>query len=172
MNTRPVTLKFSLLLQHITQLALKENQFISYRQSNSDVQNAYVICFVELCGTPGYLAPEALKVSMYDDAVGYGRPVDMWASGVIMYTMYGVCLWCVVTFCIPWSFISCIFCLVIDCLFVIYYRHHRDKQMWLECRRVKNLREHLTSRGNITLRRITWQYNAKKTVGCYNPANM
>jgi len=44
--------------------------------------------FVELCGTPGYLAPEALKVSMYDDADGYGRPVDMWASGVIMYTMY------------------------------------------------------------------------------------
>ena len=43
---------------------------------------------VELCGTPGYLAPEALKVSMYDDAVGYGRPVDMWASGVIMYTLY------------------------------------------------------------------------------------
>jgi len=46
---------------------------------------------VELCGTPGYLAPEALKVSMYDDADGYGRPVDMWASGVIMYTMYVIC---------------------------------------------------------------------------------
>lgn len=45
----------------------------------------------ELCGTPGYLAPEALKVSMYDDAVGYGRPVDMWASGVIMYTMLVGC---------------------------------------------------------------------------------
>jgi len=25
---------------------------------------------------------------MYDDATGYGRPVDMWASGVIMYTLY------------------------------------------------------------------------------------
>lgn len=46
----------------------------------------------ELCGTPGYLAPEALKVSMYDDAEGYGRPVDMWASGVIMYTMYVICV--------------------------------------------------------------------------------
>ena len=45
----------------------------------------------ELCGTPGYLAPEALKVSMNDDAAGYGRPVDMWASGVIMYTLYVVC---------------------------------------------------------------------------------
>lgn len=31
----------------------------------------------DLCGTPGYLAPEVLKVSMYEDAPGYGRPVDM-----------------------------------------------------------------------------------------------
>jgi len=46
---------------------------------------------LELCGTPGYLAPEALKVSMYDDAPGYGRPVDMWASGVIMYTLLSGC---------------------------------------------------------------------------------
>jgi phosphorylase kinase gamma subunit len=45
----------------------------------------------ELCGTPGYLAPEALKVSMYDDVPGYGRPVDMWASGVIMYTLLAGC---------------------------------------------------------------------------------
>jgi len=54
-----------------------------------------VVFSVELCGTPGYLAPEALKVSMYDDADGYGRPVDMWASGVIMYTMYVfICVMC------------------------------------------------------------------------------
>ena len=32
---------------------------------------------VDLCGTPGYLAPEVLKVSMYENAVGYGKPVDM-----------------------------------------------------------------------------------------------
>ena len=34
-------------------------------------------CLTDLCGTPGYLAPEVLKVSMYDDADGYGQPVDM-----------------------------------------------------------------------------------------------
>ncbi|ELT91652.1 hypothetical protein CAPTEDRAFT_148295 [Capitella teleta] len=45
----------------------------------------------DLCGTPGYLAPEVLKVSMYEDAPGYGRPVDMWAIGVIMYTLLVGC---------------------------------------------------------------------------------
>ena len=37
------------------------------------------VCFliVDLCGTPGYLAPEVLKASMYEDVEGYGRPVDM-----------------------------------------------------------------------------------------------
>ena len=34
----------------------------------------------DLCGTPGYLAPEVLRVSMYDNADGYGRPVDMLVS--------------------------------------------------------------------------------------------
>jgi len=41
----------------------------------------------DLCGTPGYLSPEALKVSMFDNSPGYGKPVDMWAAGVIMYTL-------------------------------------------------------------------------------------
>ncbi|XP_064459520.1 phosphorylase b kinase gamma catalytic chain, skeletal muscle/heart isoform-like isoform X1 [Ornithodoros turicata] len=41
----------------------------------------------ELCGTPGYLAPELLKASMYEGAPGYGRQVDIWACGVIMYTL-------------------------------------------------------------------------------------
>ena len=45
----------------------------------------------DLCGTPGYLAPEVLKVSMYEDAQGYGRAVDMWALGVIMYTLLVGC---------------------------------------------------------------------------------
>lgn len=41
----------------------------------------------ELCGTPGYLAPELLKASMYENAPGYGKEVDIWACGVIMYTL-------------------------------------------------------------------------------------
>lgn len=43
--------------------------------------------FAELCGTPGYLAPEVLAVSMYDNVPGYRMEVDMWACGVIMYTL-------------------------------------------------------------------------------------
>ncbi|CAH1801384.1 unnamed protein product [Owenia fusiformis] len=41
----------------------------------------------DLCGTPGYLAPEVLAVSMYEQVDGYGCEVDMWAVGVIMYTL-------------------------------------------------------------------------------------
>ncbi|XP_077533983.1 phosphorylase kinase gamma isoform X2 [Haemaphysalis longicornis] len=41
----------------------------------------------ELCGTPGYLAPELLKASMYESSEGYDKQVDMWACGVIMYTL-------------------------------------------------------------------------------------
>uniref|UniRef100_A0A1I8FTP6 phosphorylase kinase n=2 Tax=Macrostomum lignano TaxID=282301 RepID=A0A1I8FTP6_9PLAT len=46
----------------------------------------------DLCGTPSYLSPEILIVNMYEryertSVHGYGRAVDMWASGVLMYTM-------------------------------------------------------------------------------------
>ncbi|CAJ0941790.1 unnamed protein product, partial [Mesorhabditis belari] len=40
----------------------------------------------DLCGTPGYLAPETLRCQMYEDAKGYGLEVDQWALGVILYT--------------------------------------------------------------------------------------
>ncbi|KAH9641324.1 hypothetical protein HF086_013306 [Spodoptera exigua] len=45
----------------------------------------------ELCGTPGYLAPETLKANMFDDAPGYGKEVDIWACGVIMFTLLVGC---------------------------------------------------------------------------------
>uniref|UniRef100_A0A1B6E198 phosphorylase kinase n=1 Tax=Clastoptera arizonana TaxID=38151 RepID=A0A1B6E198_9HEMI len=45
----------------------------------------------ELCGTPGYLAPEVLKSNMFENAPGYSHAVDMWACGVIMYTLLVGC---------------------------------------------------------------------------------
>jgi phosphorylase kinase gamma subunit len=45
------------------------------------------ILLTELCGTPGYLAPELLRASMYENAEGYGKEVDLWACGIIMYTL-------------------------------------------------------------------------------------
>uniref|UniRef100_A0A3Q3E1U2 phosphorylase kinase n=1 Tax=Labrus bergylta TaxID=56723 RepID=A0A3Q3E1U2_9LABR len=41
----------------------------------------------EVCGTPGYLAPEIIECSMDGGHQGYGTAVDIWSSGVIMYTL-------------------------------------------------------------------------------------
>lgn len=41
----------------------------------------------ELCGTPGYLAPELLRAALCEASEGYGMAVDMWACGVVMYTL-------------------------------------------------------------------------------------
>ncbi|KAJ1524415.1 hypothetical protein ONE63_010914 [Megalurothrips usitatus] len=45
----------------------------------------------DLCGTPGYLAPEVLKCNMFEEAEGYEKEVDLWACGVIMYTLLVGC---------------------------------------------------------------------------------
>lgn len=45
----------------------------------------------DICGTPGYLAPELLHSAMYPDADGYGQAVDIWACGVIMFTLLVGC---------------------------------------------------------------------------------
>jgi len=43
----------------------------------------------EVCGTPGYLAPELLKSGMVerDECNGYSIEVDVWACGVVLYTL-------------------------------------------------------------------------------------
>uniref|UniRef100_V9KQ24 phosphorylase kinase n=1 Tax=Callorhinchus milii TaxID=7868 RepID=V9KQ24_CALMI len=41
----------------------------------------------ELCGTPCYLAPEILQCAMDEDHPGYGKEVDVWSCGILMYTV-------------------------------------------------------------------------------------
>lgn len=41
----------------------------------------------DLCGTLSYLAPEMIKSSMGVNQAGYGVEVDMWACGVLLYTL-------------------------------------------------------------------------------------
>ncbi|XP_015766253.1 PREDICTED: phosphorylase b kinase gamma catalytic chain, skeletal muscle/heart isoform-like [Acropora digitifera] len=58
----------------------------------SEKKTSYILLNpTELCGTPGYLSPEVLQCSMFPDAPGYGKEVDMWACGVIMYTLLVGC---------------------------------------------------------------------------------
>ena len=40
-------------------------------------KNILLMAFSDLCGTPGYLAPEVLKCNMFENAEGYGYEVDM-----------------------------------------------------------------------------------------------
>ncbi|XP_078490822.1 phosphorylase b kinase gamma catalytic chain, skeletal muscle/heart isoform [Ciona intestinalis] len=43
--------------------------------------------FTELYGTPGYMSPEMLKCTVDEHHHGYGVEIDIWACGVIMYTL-------------------------------------------------------------------------------------
>ena len=69
-----------------------ENLLLTSKQQPSDIKLADFGLAIELekstefawygfAGTPGYLSPEVLK------KIPYGRPVDLWACGVILYIL-------------------------------------------------------------------------------------
>jgi len=45
----------------------------------------------DVSGTPNYMAPEVLQCAMYEGSPGTSFPVDIWACGVIMYTLLVGC---------------------------------------------------------------------------------
>ncbi|KAI6654576.1 Phosphorylase b kinase gamma catalytic chain, skeletal muscle/heart isoform [Oopsacas minuta] len=45
------------------------------------------ISLTELSGTPSYIAPEMINKALNPSMNGYGRPVDIWACGVLLYAM-------------------------------------------------------------------------------------
>ncbi|GBO34568.1 Calcium/calmodulin-dependent protein kinase type II alpha chain, partial [Araneus ventricosus] len=48
---------------------------------SSKLKDCLLILFIGFAGTPGYLSPEVLKKDPY------GKPVDIWACGVILYIL-------------------------------------------------------------------------------------
>ncbi len=69
----------------------KINPVLPQRQIKIDTEQFFknsfysALCLfplVELCGTPGYLAPEILKCSMDETHEGYGKEVDLWVNGL------------------------------------------------------------------------------------------
>lgn len=59
---------------HVIYHCLLINKKISQLFIKIQLQNFNIS---ELCGTPGYLAPELLRSSMYENAEGYGKEIDM-----------------------------------------------------------------------------------------------
>lgn len=69
----------NILLDGDMNIKLSDFGFATYVKKGTELK--------ELLGTPGYLSPEMLRASTDDMAPGYGLEVDMWACGVVMYTL-------------------------------------------------------------------------------------
>ena len=41
----------------------------------------------DLCGTLSFIAPEMIQAEMGLNEAGYGKGVDLWACGVLLYTL-------------------------------------------------------------------------------------
>ena len=46
-------------------------------------------CLTEMCGTPGYVAPEVIKMGKPGVGTPYGLACDMWSVGVIIFVLLG-----------------------------------------------------------------------------------
>ncbi|KAM7399447.1 hypothetical protein PAMP_018720 [Pampus punctatissimus] len=64
---------------------LTEKVTLSEKETSKSLLGS--VFHADVCGTPGYLAPEIIECSMDAGHEGYDTAVDIWSSGVIMYTL-------------------------------------------------------------------------------------
>lgn len=72
-------LLFSILMDSTMNVKITD---LGFAVQITDNQSLY-----DLFGTPGYMAPELLRCTQDENMPGYGLPVDLWACGVILYTL-------------------------------------------------------------------------------------
>lgn len=104
--TLPSSTTMKVMQQLISALTYIHSRFIAHRDiklENILISNRYNLIIkladfgaavrlvhdkelTEIVGTPTYYAPELIKTAM-GEAIGYGRKVDVWACGVVMYSL-------------------------------------------------------------------------------------
>jgi serine/threonine protein kinase len=80
------------------------------RLSHRSLNFFLVYHVLDLCGTPGYLAPEMLRCNMFESDEGYGQKVDMYVSTRFLISVNLIDAFCIDSFAC-YSQLSCLTCL-------------------------------------------------------------
>lgn len=74
-----------LFIQRLLYSSSRSIPYCRASRSPQDSEAAWLLC-TQVCGTPEYIAPEVILRQ------GYGKPVDWWAMGIILYEFLVGCV--------------------------------------------------------------------------------